>query len=88
MTPSAASTGIGTITHWIAGKPWDGPVSRWGDVYNPARGETSARVAFADASTVDSGGRRRDGGRPVLGPNVVGRAGADPLRFPRARRAP
>jgi malonate-semialdehyde dehydrogenase (acetylating)/methylmalonate-semialdehyde dehydrogenase len=54
MTPSAASTGIGTITHWIAGKPWDGPVSRWGDVYNPARGEASARVAFADASTVDA----------------------------------
>ena len=53
MTPSAASTGIGTITHWIAGKPWDGPVSRWGEVYNPARGETSARVALADASTVD-----------------------------------
>ena len=53
MTPSAA-TGIGTITHWIAGKPWDGPVTRWGDVYNPARGEPSARVAFADAATVDA----------------------------------
>ena len=23
---------------------------RWGDVYNPAHGEPSARVAFADAS--------------------------------------
>ncbi len=54
MTPSATSTGIGSITHWIAGKPWDGPVNRWGDVYNPARGETSARVAFADAAAVDA----------------------------------
>ncbi len=54
MSPSTASTGIGTISHWIAGKPWDGPVNRWGEVYNPARGEPSARVAFADASTVDA----------------------------------
>ena len=30
------------------------PVNRWGDVYNPARGEPSARVAFADAATVDA----------------------------------
>ena len=53
MTPSA-TTGIATINHWIAGKPWDGPVERWGDVYNPARGEPSARVAFADAAVVDA----------------------------------
>jgi malonate-semialdehyde dehydrogenase (acetylating)/methylmalonate-semialdehyde dehydrogenase len=52
MTPSA-TTGIGTITHWIAGKPWDGPTDRWGDVYDPARGEPTARVAFADAAVVD-----------------------------------
>jgi malonate-semialdehyde dehydrogenase (acetylating) / methylmalonate-semialdehyde dehydrogenase len=53
MTPSA-TTGIATITHWIGGKPWDGPVDRWGDVYNPARGEPSARVAFADGAVVDA----------------------------------
>src|SRR5687767_12955805 len=53
MTPSA-TTGIATITHWIDGKPWDAPADRWGDVYNPARGEPSARVAFADAAVVDA----------------------------------
>ena len=53
MAPTAP-TSLSTITHWIAGKPWDGPVNRWGDVYNPARGEPSARVAFADAAAVDT----------------------------------
>ncbi len=51
---TSTQTRIGTITHWIGGKPWDGPVDRWGDVYNPARGEPSGRVAFADAKTVDA----------------------------------
>ncbi len=53
MAPTAPAS-LSTITHWIAGKPWDGPVNRWGDVYNPARGEPSARVAFADPSVVDA----------------------------------
>jgi malonate-semialdehyde dehydrogenase (acetylating)/methylmalonate-semialdehyde dehydrogenase len=53
MAPTAPAS-LSTITHWIAGKPWDGPVNRWGDVYNPARGEPSARVAFAEAATVDA----------------------------------
>ena len=54
MTASATTTERATITHWIAGKPWTGTTDRWGDVYNPARGEPSARVAFADVATVDA----------------------------------
>ena len=53
MAPTAPAS-LSNITHWIAGKPWDGAVNRWGDVYNPARGEPSARVAFAEAATVDA----------------------------------
>ena len=53
MAPTTPAS-LSNITHWIAGKPWEGPVNRWGDVYNPARGEPSARVAFADAATVDA----------------------------------
>jgi malonate-semialdehyde dehydrogenase (acetylating) / methylmalonate-semialdehyde dehydrogenase len=53
MAPTAPAS-LSTITHWIAGKPWDGPVNRWGNVYNPARGEPSARVAFAETATVDA----------------------------------
>ena len=53
MTPTAP-TSLSTITHWIGGTPWSGPVDRWGEVYNPAQGEPAARVAFADAATVDA----------------------------------
>jgi malonate-semialdehyde dehydrogenase (acetylating) / methylmalonate-semialdehyde dehydrogenase len=53
MAPTAPAS-LSTITHWIGGKPWTGDVDRWGDVYNPARGEPSARVAFADAAVVDA----------------------------------
>jgi malonate-semialdehyde dehydrogenase (acetylating) / methylmalonate-semialdehyde dehydrogenase len=53
MTTTATHTGLSTITHWIGGKPWTGHIDRWGDVYNPALGEPSARVAFADADVVN-----------------------------------
>jgi malonate-semialdehyde dehydrogenase (acetylating)/methylmalonate-semialdehyde dehydrogenase len=49
-----ADKGLNTIPHWINGTFWDGSVSRWGDVYNPATGERSGRVAFADAALVDT----------------------------------
>ncbi len=41
------------LKHWIGGKPYEGLVERWGDVYNPATGESNTRVAFASAATVD-----------------------------------
>jgi malonate-semialdehyde dehydrogenase (acetylating)/methylmalonate-semialdehyde dehydrogenase len=52
MTP-ATRTELATINHWIGGASWDGPVDRWGDVYNPALGEVSGRVAFATPEVVD-----------------------------------
>src|SRR5581483_11678361 len=42
-----------TITHFIAGKPEGEDSARFGDVYDPARGEVQARVAFADQATID-----------------------------------
>jgi malonate-semialdehyde dehydrogenase (acetylating)/methylmalonate-semialdehyde dehydrogenase len=54
MSTTHVQTQVGTITHWIEGKGWDGPVERWGDVYNPATGDRIARVAFADAGVVDA----------------------------------
>ncbi len=57
---SATTTGqkpgieLGTLTHWIDGKSWEGPVERWGDVYNPATGQHSSRVAFATPDVVDA----------------------------------
>jgi len=41
------------IHHYIEGKRAEGASGRWGDVYNPATGEKSRRVAFASASEVD-----------------------------------
>ena len=41
------------IHHYIEGKRAEGTSGRWGDVYNPATGEKSRRVAFAGAGEVD-----------------------------------
>ena len=40
------------VTHWIGGRTWEGPVERWGDVFDPATGRRTARVAFADEAVV------------------------------------
>jgi len=44
---------VRTILHSIAGKAEGQQAARFGEVYNPARGEVQARVAFADAPMVD-----------------------------------
>jgi malonate-semialdehyde dehydrogenase (acetylating)/methylmalonate-semialdehyde dehydrogenase len=49
-----AATGVGVVTHWIGGKDWEGPVERWGDVYDPSRGALAARVAFSGPEVVDA----------------------------------
>ncbi len=50
---SATTTQSHTLTHWIAGKPWAGTGTRYGEVFNPATGGCIARVAFAGADVVD-----------------------------------
>src|ERR1700722_12218320 len=41
------------IGHFIAGQPGAGISGKFGDVFNPASGEISARVALADTSEVN-----------------------------------
>src|SRR5246500_3948945 len=41
------------IGHYIGGKGVEGTSGRWGDVYNPATGERTRRVAFAGAAEVE-----------------------------------
>lgn len=41
------------VNHWINGKTYDGPTERWGDVFNPATGESNTRVCFATPEIVD-----------------------------------
>ncbi|MYH05931.1 MAG: CoA-acylating methylmalonate-semialdehyde dehydrogenase [Acidimicrobiia bacterium] len=43
-----------TITHWIGGAPWTGASDRTGPVYNPATGQQTAAVAFADLAETDA----------------------------------
>ncbi len=42
------------LGHFIAGKRVAGKSGRFGDVFNPATGEITARVAFADSSEIDA----------------------------------
>jgi malonate-semialdehyde dehydrogenase (acetylating)/methylmalonate-semialdehyde dehydrogenase len=51
MTGSSSSLPI--VRHWIDGKPFDGMADRLGDVYDPATGELTKRVAFASVADVD-----------------------------------
>ncbi len=41
------------VQHWIGGKLYDGVPERAGEVYNPATGEVTRRVAFATPEVVD-----------------------------------
>ena len=41
------------VQHWIGGRPVESQSSRSGVVFNPATGETIARVDFADVADVD-----------------------------------
>jgi len=41
------------VQHYIHGKVSTGASGRWGEVYNPATGEKTRRVAFASAGEVD-----------------------------------
>src|SRR3954452_9537557 len=43
-----------TIGHWIGGRHVDGAAARRGPVFDPARGEQTAAVAFASAAEVDA----------------------------------
>jgi malonate-semialdehyde dehydrogenase (acetylating) / methylmalonate-semialdehyde dehydrogenase len=39
-------------THWINGKPWIGEAATRGDIYNPATGQVSGTVDYANAAEV------------------------------------
>ena len=54
MPSPAAQAAVWDLTHWIGGRSWDGPVERWGDVFDPATGRRQSRVAFATPAVVDA----------------------------------
>ncbi len=64
------------IGHFIGGKQVAGTSGKFGDVFNPASGEVTAKVAMADASEVD---------KAVAAANAVWPAWADTPPLRRAR---
>ena len=42
------------VGHWIDGKPTEGASARRGDVFDPATGRVTKRVAFASPDDVDA----------------------------------
>ncbi len=50
----ASTAGLQTLAHWIDGQPWPGPAGRRGEVFDPATGDRTAFVPFADAAVVDA----------------------------------
>jgi len=42
------------LDHWIGGKLHPGESGRWANVFNPATGKATHRIAFADGSEVDA----------------------------------
>ena len=44
---------MNTVSHWINGSIDNQKSDRLGEIFNPATGEISGNVAFADALTVD-----------------------------------
>ena len=52
-TSTQATLELTLLNHWIGGKTYEGKVERWGDVYNPATGDSNTRVAFATPEIVD-----------------------------------
>ncbi|MGH6922099.1 MAG: CoA-acylating methylmalonate-semialdehyde dehydrogenase, partial [Geminicoccaceae bacterium] len=61
------------IGHWLNGRAVAGGSGRYGDVFNPAVGERSGRVAFASAAEVDAAVQAAKAALP-------GWAGTTPLR--------
>ncbi|HKY92467.1 MAG TPA: aldehyde dehydrogenase family protein, partial [Nevskiaceae bacterium] len=53
MSAPAPAPTVSTITHWIDGAPCVGNSARAGDVFNPATGAVSAKVAFASDADLD-----------------------------------
>lgn len=43
-----------SITLWVDGKPLESTTERWGEVYNPATGEQTAKVPFATPAEVEA----------------------------------
>ena len=65
-----------SISHYVGGHRVPGDSGREQDVFNPATGETTARVPLASAAETDAAiaAARRQGNRPASGATAVSTA--------------
>jgi len=47
------------VSHWIDGKPFGGVAERQGDIFDPATGQVSGKVDFADVALMTRRSARR-----------------------------
>ncbi len=52
------------VHHYIGGRPVEGSGARWGDVFNPATGERTRRVALGGAAEIDAAVRAASAALP------------------------
>jgi malonate-semialdehyde dehydrogenase (acetylating) / methylmalonate-semialdehyde dehydrogenase len=50
----AVDDAASVLTHWIGGRAFEGEADRVGDIFDPATGHVSARVAYASPADVDA----------------------------------
>ena len=78
---------VDTVPHFIGGQVVEGNSGRHGDVYNPATGRLSRRVAFASKAEVDAAVTAAAGRVPAVGGDASAAAGSHPDAVSRAARA-
>jgi len=51
---SMTEPALALVSHWVDGKPVEGPSGRYGEVFDPATGRVTKQVAFASETDVDT----------------------------------
>ena len=77
---------VSEIGHFIDGRRVGGKSGRFGEVFNPASGEISARVAFASPAEVDAAVQSRTTRFPGLGAHASAPPRARDVRLQGAAR--
>ena len=82
---SPAQACIASIDHWIGGKVAAGRSGRAADVFNPATGVVTGKVALASNSEVDAAVASAQAAFPAWAARTTARRGQDTAPYPRPR---
>ena len=79
---------VNELHHFIGGERLKGTSGRFGDVFNPATGEVSARVPFADAAETQAAIAAAEAAFPEWAATPVPARARVMFPFSRAHRGP